>query len=102
QLWLDYRIEGVSTLVPAAAAHEYGGVVEPIDFRVLPGRSLLSVMRGSLLYDTRDEPWLTNEGWLARADVEVAAQPLGSDYSFQKVDVQASRWWRLGNDHVFK
>ncbi len=102
QLWLDYRIEGVSAIVPAAAAHEYGGQVEPIDFHLLPGRSLLSVLRGSLMFDTRDEPWLTNEGWLARGDVEVAARPLGSDYSFQKVDLQASHWWRLADDHVFK
>ncbi len=102
QLWLNYRLEGVDAQLPRAAAHEYGGVLEPIDFHVLPGRSVLSAVRATLTYDTRDEPWLTNEGWLASAAADISATIFGSDYAYQKFDLEAARWWRLPNSHIIK
>ncbi len=102
QLWLNYRIEGVDAQLPRAAAHEYGGVVEPIDFRVLPGRSVLSSLQATLTYDTRDEPWLTNQGWFASAAADISATAFGSDYAFQKFDLNAARWWQMPNSHVLK
>lgn len=100
QLWLHYRLEGINANRPSAASHEYGGVLEPIDFAILPGHSMLSVLEAELSYDTRDEPWLTNRGWLASFGAEVSALHLGSDYGYQKLDVKAARWWPLGNRHV--
>jgi outer membrane protein assembly factor BamA len=102
QLWFNYRLDTISAQLPFAAYHRYGGELEPIDFRLLPGRSLLSSVRATLVFDTRDEPLLTNTGWLARASGEISAPPLGSDYSFQRVDASGAHWWRMPNQHVVK
>ena len=68
RFWLSYRLETIGDVrIPRAAAHEYGGVLEPIDFDILPGRSVLSTLRASIEHDTRDHPWLPTRGWLASA-----------------------------------
>jgi len=102
QLWLHYRLEAVEAAVPVAAAHTRNGYqpIEPIDFDVQPGDSTLSAVRATLAHDTRDQPFLPQRGWLARCSGEFALGPLGSDYTYQKVELQASRWWRLPWRHV--
>lgn len=102
QLWLHYRLEAVDAEVPVAAAHTRNGYqpIEPIDFDVQPGESVLSAVRGTLAHDTRDQPFLPQRGWLARLSGEFSLSPLGSDYTYQKIELQASRWWRLPWRHV--
>ena len=58
--------------IPRAAATDYRGLVEPIDFEIQPGRSVLSTLRASLEYDTRDHPWMPTRGWLASAALEIS------------------------------
>jgi outer membrane protein insertion porin family len=101
QLWLSYRLETISDVqMPRAAVHEYGDQTEPIDFKLLPGRSVLSTLRASLQHDTRDHPLLTSVGWLASALVDVSLAPAGSDYPYERVELSAQRWWRLPWRHV--
>jgi outer membrane protein insertion porin family len=101
QLWLTYRLETIGDVhMPRAAAHEYGGQIEPIDFNLLPGRSVLSFVRATLQHDTRDHPLLTSTGWLASASVDVSLSPAGSDYAYQRVDLSAQRWWPLPWGHT--
>lgn len=100
QLWFNYRLEGIYAHTPNAAVHEYGGQIEPIDFHILPGRSLLSSASCTVSFDTRDRPLLPTQGVQAAFDLELSAPPLGSDYSFQKLDLYAARWWQLKNQHV--
>ncbi len=103
QLWYQYRLESVyDTRVPQAALHVRGGHVEPIDFDINPGKSLLSTARVILQYDTRDQPFLPSRGWFTTASSELALAPLGSDYDYQRVDVAASHWWRLPWRHVVR
>jgi outer membrane protein insertion porin family len=102
RLWLSYRLETIGDVrIPRAAAHEYGGVVEPIDFKILPGRSVLATLRASLEHDTRDHPWLPTRGWLTSAALEISLSPAGSDYAYQRLDLKARRWWSLPFNHVF-
>jgi outer membrane protein insertion porin family len=101
RLWLSYRLETIGDVrLPRAASHEYGGMREPIDFKILPGRSVLSTLRASLEHDTRDHPWLPTRGWLASAAAELSLAPVGSDYPYQRVDLRARHWWSLPNHHV--
>jgi outer membrane protein assembly factor BamA len=75
-------------------------VLEPIDFEILPGRSVLSTLRASLEHDTRDHPWLPTRGWLTSAALEMSLSPAGSDYAYGRVDLKARRWWGLPHGHV--
>ena len=99
--WLSYRLETIGDVrLPRAAAHEYGGMVEPIEFDILPGRSVLSTLRATLEYDTRDHPWLPTRGWQASVALEMSLAPAGSDYPYERLDLRARRWWRLPKNHV--
>lgn len=101
RLWLNYRLESIGDVrLPRAAAHEYGGEVEPIEFDILPGRSVLSTLRASIEHDTRDHPWLPTRGWLTSAALEMSPSPAGSDYAYGRVDLKARRWWALPRGHV--
>jgi outer membrane protein assembly factor BamA len=101
RLWLNYRLESIGDVqFPRAAAHEYGGVLEPIDFEIQPGRSVLSTLRASLEHDTRDHPWLPTRGWLTSAALEMSLSPAGSDYAYGRVDLKARHWWALPRGHV--
>ena len=101
RLWLNYRLESIGDVrFPRAAAHEYGGLLEPIDFEIEPGRSVLSTLRASLEHDTRDHPWLPTRGWLTSAALEMSLSPAGSDYAYGRVDLKARRWWSLPHGHV--
>lgn len=101
RLWLNYRLESIGDVrLPRAAAHEYGGVLEPIAFDILPGRSVLSTLRASLEHDTRDHPWLPTRGWLTSAALEMSPSPAGSDYAYGRLDLKARGWWGLAHGHV--
>lgn len=101
RVWLSYRLESIGDVqMPRAAANEYGGAIEPIDFKILPGRSVLSSLRASLEYDTRDHPWLPTRGWLASAALEMSLAPVGSDYPYERLDLKAHHWWALPRGHV--
>jgi outer membrane protein insertion porin family len=95
QLWLNYRLESIDAQLPRAASHTRGIDTEPILFDILGGRSILSTARGTLQHDTRDQPFLPTRGWFATVTGEVALEPFGSDYAYQKIDISASRWWEL-------
>ncbi len=101
RLWLGYRLESIGDVqIPRAASSDYGGWTEPIDFKILPGHSVLSTLRASLEYDTRDHPWMPTRGWLASAALEISPAPAGSDYPYEKLDLRAHRWWALPHGHV--
>jgi outer membrane protein assembly factor BamA len=101
RFWLNYRLETIGDVrLPRAAAHDYGGMIEPIEFDILPGRSVLSTLRASLEHDTRDHPWLPTRGWLASAALELSLAPAGSDYPYERLDLRARRWWALPRNHV--
>jgi outer membrane protein insertion porin family len=102
QLWANYRLESVDAMLPRAAAHLYGGELEPIDFRILPGRSILSTLGAAFYHDTRDQPILTTSGTRASFGAEVSLRPTGSDYSYQRFDLGYSRWWPLAHGHTIK
>ncbi len=102
QLFFNYRLEKIDASVPLAASHHRGLDIEPIDFMVLPGSSVLSTVRGTLLYDTRDEPVLPTRGQHVILSADASLSPLGSDYPYVKVTSRASHWLRLPWEHVLR
>ncbi len=109
QLWANYRLEGIHTCslcIPSAASDIRGrqGELdrEPIDFDIVRGDSVLSTVSATLQHDTRDKPFLTNRGWFASVTAEVSLAPFGSDYPYSRIDILASHWWTLPNDHVLR
>lgn len=100
QLFIDYRLEQIDADLPLAASHRRGFDIEPIAFDMLPGKSVLSTVRGSLIVDTRDQPILPTRGIHAMIHTDLAMAPLGSDYAFTKVQLRASRWFPLPWKHV--
>lgn len=102
RLFVDYRLETLDAQVPAAASHKRGLDVEPIDFDILHGSSLLSTVRGTLVHDTRDEPHLPTRGVHVAGLAEASLSPLGSDYPYAKLVVRASRWVPLARGHVLR
>ncbi len=101
QLWLTYRLEALDSQVPVAS-HLRGLDREPIDFHMLRGRSVLSTLRATLQYDSRDHPFLPTRGWFGTFTAETGILPTGSDYDYQRFDVSVSRWWQLPWDHVVR
>ena len=103
QFWLNYRLESLDASYPLEASHLRGFLTEPIDFDIVRGRSVLSTLRATLDYDTRDHPFLPTRGWRASITAEVGLLPAASDYEYQRAEVQASRWWHLPwHDHVLR
>ena len=102
QVWVDYRLERIDATLPLAASHRRGRDVEPIDFGMNRGLSLLSTGRATLRYDTRDSPILPTKGWSTTLTGEVALAPMGSDYAYQKVTLSTSRWFELPWRHVVR
>jgi len=100
RLIFDYQLERLEAVVPTVASHVRGNTREPIDFDVQPGDSVLSALRAALIYDTRDTPFLTTRGTLAAIHGSLALPPLGSSYSFQKLELRFKHWWRLPWKHV--
>jgi outer membrane protein assembly factor BamA len=100
QLWFDVRLEKIHADVPLAASTERGLDREPIIFNILPGNSVLSTLRATLLHDTRDEPILPTRGMYVSVVGDTALAPFGSDYFYSKLQIKASRWWKLPWNHV--
>jgi outer membrane protein assembly factor BamA len=102
QLWFDVRIEKIRAEVPVAASHLRGLDREPIAFDVINGDSILSTLRTALIYDSRDEPILPARGWYISLTGDTAFTPAGGDYGYTKVQLKASRWWKMPWDHVVR
>jgi len=100
RVFLDYNLERVEATVPTAASHVRGETREPIDFDILPGSSVLSSLRASLSYDTRDAPFLPTQGSLGNVRGTIGAPPLGSSYSYQKLEASWTSWWKLPWRHI--
>ncbi|MFW5740240.1 MAG: BamA/TamA family outer membrane protein, partial [Myxococcota bacterium] len=102
QAWLEYRLERIDATLPLAASHRRGLDVEPIEFGLNRGLSVLSMLRATVQYDTRDSPILPTRGSHTTVGAEVSATPLGSDYPYQKYTVSTSRWFELPWEHVVR
>jgi outer membrane protein assembly factor BamA len=103
QFWLNYRLESLDASYPLEASHMRGFATEPIDFNIVRGRSVLSTLRATLDYDSRDHPFLPTRGWHASVTAEMGLLPAASDYEYQRVELSASRWWHLPwHDHVLR
>jgi outer membrane protein assembly factor BamA len=95
QLFFDYRLEKIDAVLPAAASDHHGFDIEPIDFMLDGGTSILSTLRATLVYDTRDEPFLPSRGEYLNVGVDASLTPLGSDYPYAKLVAHASKWFEL-------
>ncbi|MCC6554399.1 MAG: BamA/TamA family outer membrane protein [Polyangiaceae bacterium] len=102
QFALDYHLEQIDATVPTVASHMRGATREPIRFDILGGKSVLSSLRAGIYYDTRDTPFLATRGAYASASVIAGAPPLGSDYGYARVELEAQRWIRLPLRHVLR
>jgi outer membrane protein insertion porin family len=103
QLWFHYRLEAIDAHLPQAASNQRGLDTYPVLYNTIPGRSVLSTIRGTLQHDTRDHPFLPTRGWFVSVVGEVGSTALGSDYDYEKLDVSASRWWELPwKQHVLR
>ncbi|MGO8996714.1 MAG: BamA/TamA family outer membrane protein [Polyangiaceae bacterium] len=102
QIFLNYRLEGINATLPLAASDHRGLDIEPIDFYILPGSSILSTLSANVVFDTRDEPVLTKSGDYVSALAEASLSPLGSDYPYAKLQVRAQHFTRLPWGHVLK
>ena len=100
QIFFDYRLEKIDATVPLAASDHRGLDVEPIDFMLSPGSSVLSTLRITVAHDTRDEPFLPTRGHDLTASADASLTPLGSDYPYAKVVVHGSQWFALPWGHV--
>ena len=102
RIFFDYRLEKIDASLPQAASHKRGLDIEPIDFDLPPGSSILSTVAATLVHDTRDEPFLPTKGWHVLGLAEVSLTPLGSDYPYTKLVLRGSRWMPLPWDHVLR
>ncbi|HEY5374247.1 MAG TPA: BamA/TamA family outer membrane protein [Polyangiaceae bacterium] len=103
QFWLNYRLESIDASYPLEASQMRGFRTEPIAFDIVRGHSVLSTLRATLDYDTRDHPFLPTRGWHASITGEVGLLPAASDYEYQRAEVSASHWWHLPwHDHVLR
>jgi outer membrane protein assembly factor BamA len=102
QIFFDYRLEKLDAAFPRAASHHRGLDIEPIDFFILPGSSVLSTLRTTLIHDTRDEPVLPTRGDHVVVVGDASLTPLGSDYPYAKIQAHASHWLELPWRHVLR
>jgi outer membrane protein insertion porin family len=102
RLYLDYRLEHIDASYPLEASDLRGNDRVPIDFLLIRGDSLLSTIRASLVYDTRDEPFLPTRGDRVSLLGEVSLSPLGSDYPYAKLQLHGSHWFSLPWGHVLE
>ena len=100
--FLDYRLETIDAHLPDGASHKRGLDIEPIDFDLSRGTSILSTIGATIVHDTRDEPFLPTRGWHVLGHVEASLTPLGSDYPYTKLVLRGSRWIHLPWDHVLR
>jgi outer membrane protein insertion porin family len=102
RVFFDYRIETIDARLPRAASHLRGLDVEPIDFDLRPGSSLLSTLSATVVHDTRDDAFLPTRGWHVLGLAEASLTPIGSDYPYTKLVLRGSRWMPLPWDHVLR
>ena len=102
RIFFDYRLEKIDATLPLAASHLRGLDVEPINFDLQNGSSVLSTLSVTLVHDTRDDAFLPTRGWHVLALVEASLSPLGSDYPYTKLVLRASRWTPLPWGHVLR
>jgi outer membrane protein assembly factor BamA len=102
QIFFDYRLEKIDATPPNAASEHRGADVEPIDFMLDPGSSILSTVRATFLNDTRDHPFLPTRGHRLQASADAALTPLGSDYTYTKLVLSGSQWFSLPWGHVLE
>lgn len=103
RLYVDYRLEKLDASLPLAASDHYGSEIVPINFFILPGSSILSTVRATLIHDTRDEPVLPTRGDFFTLVGDVSLTPLGSDYPYSKIQAHLSHWIGLPwAGHVLK
>jgi outer membrane protein insertion porin family len=100
QIFFDYRLEKIDATLPAAASDYRGLDVEPIDFMLASGSSVLSTLRTTVVHDTRDDPVLPMSGHFLTASFDASLTPLGSDYPYAKLVAHASQWFELPWGHV--
>jgi outer membrane protein assembly factor BamA len=102
QLFFDYRLERIDATYPLAASDHRGTEIEPIDFLLIRGTSILSTLSAQFVNDTRDEPFLPTRGHRIDVGFDVAMTPLGSDYGYSKLVLQGSQWFTLPWGHVLQ
>jgi outer membrane protein assembly factor BamA len=102
QIFFDYRLEKIDASLPLAASDYRGEDVEPIDFMLDRGSSLLSTFRTRFVSDTRDDPVLPTRGHDFEANLDVSLTPLGSDYTYTKLVLHGSQWFALPWGHVLR
>jgi outer membrane protein insertion porin family len=100
QAWVHLRAEQLNATLPRAASHVYGGETEPLQFHINKGASTLTTLRFNLYHDTRDQPILPTRGMTFKTSVDVGLRPALSDYSYQKVDIDASWHVPLAHNQV--
>jgi outer membrane protein assembly factor BamA len=100
QLFIDYRLEKIESVLPQAAADNRGTEVEPIDFMLIPGASILSTLGATYVHDTRDDPFLPKTGHHVVANADISLTPFGSDYPYAKLVLHGSQWWPMPFGHV--
>jgi outer membrane protein assembly factor BamA len=102
QLFFDYRLEKLEAELPRAASHHRGLDIEPIDFQIARGGSVLSTLRATLSHDTRDQPVLPTRGDFVTLQSDASLTPLGSDYPYVKLQSRAQHWTLLPWGHVLR
>jgi outer membrane protein insertion porin family len=104
QVVFGYRLEkiDVDPSLPRAASDYRGLDIEPIDFMLIRGSSVLSTLSATYVNDTRDEPFLPTRGHRIVVATEAALTPLGSDYPYAKLTLRASQWLPLPWGHVLQ
>jgi outer membrane protein insertion porin family len=101
-IFLQYRLEKIDASLPRAASDDRGVDVEPIDFMLPNGSSILSSLRATFVNDTRDEPFLPSRGRRLEASLDASLSPLGSDYTYTRLQLHASQWFGLPWGHVLQ
>jgi outer membrane protein assembly factor BamA len=101
-LGLEYRFEAVEASLPVAASHKRGGVTEPIDFGLLPGRSFISSITGVISYDSRNDPFLPTSGLMMSLTAEFSSPIIGSSYSFTKFVFTYDQLFRFPFKHSLR
>lgn len=95
RVFFDYRLEQLNAQLPLGASDHRGLDIVPIDFFILPGTSILSTLRATLVHDTRDTPVLPTRGNALTVIGEASLAPLGSDYPYAKVQAHLTHWFAM-------
>lgn len=77
--------------LPAAASERRGDETVPIEFSILDGRSVLSMLRFRLIFDRRDDPVRPTRGTGVRVAADLGNRVFGSDYDFLRLQGSLSQ-----------